>query len=46
MLFKIVDAFVSKKYFFQFTLADNVQILLACGTNTYYGITNDITDFQ
>ena len=35
-LSKIVDAFLS----------ENVQILLACGTNTYQGITNDISDFR
>ena len=26
-----------------FGSSDNVQIFLACGTNTYYGITNDIS---
>ena len=36
-LSKIVDAlFVKKlKIFISFGLSDNVQILLACGTNTY-----------
>ena len=44
---KIVDAFLSKSSkFHQFGLSDNVQILLACGTNTYQGITNDISDFR
>ena len=32
--------------FIQFGLSDNVQILLACGTNTYKAITNDISDFR
>ena len=42
-LSKIVDTFLSKNLnLIQFVLSDNVQILLACGTNTYKGITNDI----
>ena len=45
-LSKIVDTFLSKNLnLIQFGLSDNVQILLACGTNTYKGITNDIWDF-
>ena len=32
--------------FIVFGLPDNVQTLLACGTNTYWGITNDISDFR
>ena len=46
-LSKIVDAFLSKSSKFHLVqLSDNVQILLACGTNTYQGITNDISDFR
>ena len=47
-LSKIDDAFLTKKAenFILFKLSDNVQILLACGINTYYGITNGISDFR
>ena len=34
-LSKIVDAFLSKKLKISSSLSDNVQMLLACGTNTY-----------
>ena len=35
-----------KLTFYLFGLSDYVQILLACGTNTYYGITDGISDFR
>ena len=40
---KTFDAFCQKaQKFVQSRLSDNVQILLACGTNTYNVITSDI----
>ena len=32
--------------FMLFRLSNSVQILLACGINTSYGITNGISEFQ
>ena len=45
---QIGDASFAKKVqnFTKFEFSDNVQILLACGTNTYHRITNGISDFQ
>ena len=46
-LSRIDDAFLTKADFsFLFGLFDNVQISLACGINTYYRITNGISDFR
>ena len=46
-LSKIDDAFLAKnENFILFGLSDNVQILIACGINTYYGITNGISNFR
>ena len=42
---KIVKIVIRSKLFVV-RIIRNVQILLTCGTNTYYGITNDISDFQ
>ena len=43
---KIDDAFSKKaENSIMFGLSDNDEILLACGINTYNGITNGISDF-
>ena len=45
-LWKLDDAFLTKNWKSLFGLFNNVQILLACGIHTYYGITNGISDFR